>query len=195
MGKKTKVKKEDKEISIYIFAALFLLFIVLFYIVQPSTEPLGMSENKTKENEFIAPRNMTGIDEFAETLIHTEKLAIVMNVTGITMEQARYVYTCGAGLAGSWGKAGRNITNLYIYVIEGENCTTSKPGETDVNATIVKPTQECIEEFEKIPRFYIRYGPSYSTFTNETASIFVDETFEFECSFELKQSGNNEEIN
>lgn len=186
--KKTKKGKEEKrgrkekqqpsDVAIYVLAALFLAFILLFYMTLP---PSDFEEETT----ITVPKNMSPLEEFMFTLSESDELAIVENITGAAGKQSQYVFVCGAGLAGSWGRLGRNLSTLHMYIIENENCIYSNPilvnetGELFVTRTV----PECIAEYENMPYFYIQYGPSFSVFTNSTAHIHIDETFEYECSF------------
>lgn len=175
--------------NIFIATGLFLLVILLLYIVLGESlgvgslgKPLGLpGQNLT------APRNLSGLEEFTATLSAAESLAIVQDVTGTTANQSQIVFSCGAGLAGSWGRLGRNISNLHIYIIDGESCLYSTPVMVNVTGQLYteKSTSECMGTYSALPRFHVSYGPSFSMFTNTTATIYVDENFKGECKFSI----------
>jgi hypothetical protein len=183
-------KGRTPEIPIVYVAAFFIIFIALFYfIVQGGiTPPVTSTQNQSQG------QNMSGdINSFRDSLMAADSMGVVMNVTDINSSTAKYVYACGAGLSGSWGKLGKNISNLYIYVIDGDSCTSSRPIMTEgnvSNATESKTSAECAAENRDRVAFDIRYGPGYSIFTERTAYIFVDETFVDECSFQLSGQEN-----
>ncbi len=193
-SRKTRVTKD----MMFLAFALFVVFIVLFWVFstsKPISSDIGKSDNAI---------NYTGnVQEFSETLYNAESISIVANVTDLDASNSQYVYACGAGLAGSWGKLGKNISMLSVYVIEGDSCTYSSPSlnESQVsNETSVKTASECIAEIESANlnpahvTFYIRYGASYSIFSVNTAFIFVDESFTDECSFRISSSGKTSVI-
>lgn len=164
----------DKKIAIVSIAIFFFVLLFLF-----------LTAKKEKFKLPINFSNFTALPDFEKTLFETEEIAIVMNATDLPSERARYVYMCGAGLAGSWGKEGKNISKLYNYVIDGENCILGIPG---ANLTQMKNTSECIMEYAQVPYFYIAYGPSFSIFTKTTATVFIDESWEGECSYYFQTS-------
>ena len=186
--RKTRVSKD----MMFLAFALFVVFIVLFWVFSTS-KPI---DGNTSDSDSTI--NYTGnVQEFSESLYNAESISIVANVTGLAASSSQYVYACGAGLAGSWGKLGKNISMLSIYVIEGDSCTYSSPSLTESqvsNDTFVKTSSECMEEIESFNAdpghvtFYIQYGASYSIFKISTAFIFVDESFTDECSFRIPSS-------
>jgi len=185
--KRSRVTKD----MMFLAFALFMIFIVLFWVFSTSKPVDGNSG-------FDSKIDYTGnIQEFSESLYSAESIAIVANVTGIGANLSQYVYACGAGLAGSWGKLGKNISMLSIYVIEGEDCTFSSPkitGSQVSDATSLKSARECMEEVSSANldpthvSFYIQYGALYSIFNAKTAFIFVNEDFRDECSFRIPSS-------
>ena len=186
--RKTRVTKD----MMFLAFALFVVFIVLFWVFSTS-KPIDGS-NGGPDNTINYTGNM---QEFSESLYNAESVSIVANVTGLEASSSQYVYACGAGLAGSWGKLGKNISMLSIYVIEGDSCTYSSPSLTESqvsNDTFVKTSSECVAEIESANldpthvTFYIKYGASYSIFNTKTAFIFVDESFADECSFRIPSS-------
>lgn len=157
---------------------VFLLLVLALYV---STQTYGEKEAARNVSAVvIVPAAITPLENFLKTLEKSEELAIVKNISGLDEVKAHVVYQCGIDLAGSWGLAGKNISKLYIYVIDGQNCIFGSPL---LNETIEKSTDECVVEFESLPRFYITYGASFSTFTNTTASIYIDESWRKRCSF------------
>jgi hypothetical protein len=186
--------------NLYIVAALFLVVIILLYAVLGErleggqwSKPLQPAYNLTN---LTAPRNLTGFEQFKIALESTDTLAIVQDVTDLTANQSRIVFTCGAALAGSWGGLGRNISNLHMYVIEGDSCLYSSP--TFVNETgklyDERTRAQCVAEYTKVPYFYIKYGPSFSVFTNTTATIYIDENFKGRCAFGVSEERPQGEI-
>ncbi len=169
--------KQSKEIPMYIIVGLFVIFILAFYFTQGSKIP-SADKNQSPSG--------ASLQKFSETLQASNELGIVMNVSSAAADQARYLYACGAGLAGSWGKLGKNISNLHIYVVSDSECTYSNP--ILQNNTITKTPKECVDENANRTYFDIKYGASYSIFTDHVAYLFVDETFEQECKFEVSQS-------
>lgn len=191
-AKQKEQKKRPWHDNLFIMAGLFLLVILLLYLVLGERlglgslgKPLGLpSQNIT------APRNLSGLEEFTATLRQTSTLAIVQDVTGTTGNQSQIVFTCGAGLAGSWGRLGRNISNLHIYIIDGEQCLYSNPIFVNTTGQLYSEntTADCIAKYTEMPFFYVQYGPSFSMFTNTTATVYVDESFKGECSFKLPEA-------
>lgn len=167
--------------------ALFVVFLVLFWILQNSPKPTVQT----------LPTKKSNIEDFKVSLLNAESMLIVENVTDLTSGNARYVYACGAGLAGSWGKIGKNISSLYIYVIDGNECTFSSPSITNnelSNESTVTTTEECMNRIAEMQKndlavtFEIRYGPLYSIYETNKAYLFVNEDFTEECSFRLSES-------
>jgi hypothetical protein len=186
----TQKKQEEFDVPLYVVVAMFVAFVVLFYYVQSG----GISP--TPPSNQTQTQNVSGnIESFQASLLASDEMGIMMNVTGLDSNHSRYVYACGAGLAGSWGKLGKNISNLHIYVIEGDNCTYSNPlmsGGSVSNATESRTSADCLAESSARVSFEIMYGPEYSIFTDKRAYIFVDENFEQECSF--RTSGSTDSI-
>jgi len=183
-------EKKESDIPLPIVAVVFVAFIVLlYYLYYGGLSPLPSNSNQTGTN-------MSGnIQAFQASLLGSDEMGIMMNVTGLDTNRSRYVYACGAGLAGSWGKLGKNVSNLHIYVIEGDNCTSSSPVVAEgslSNATESRTSSECAAESAGMVSFDIRYGPGYSIFTDRTAYIFVDENFDQECSF--RTSGSSQPV-
>ncbi|VVB74104.1 Uncharacterised protein [uncultured archaeon] len=182
-------EKDEFEIPLYAVAAMFVVFVVLFYYVQSGGISTPPSSNSTPG------QNLSGnIEGFQSSLLASDEMAIVMNVTGLESNYSRYVYACGAGLAGSWGKLGKNVSNLHIYVLEGDACTYSNPlmsANTVSNETESRTSADCMAESSAKVAFEIRYGPGYSIFTDRRAYIFVDENFEEECSFRTSDSSGS----
>jgi len=188
---KSRVSKD----MLFLTFAFLIILIVLFYIISTVPQPINIKNQTSKK--------FTGsLQEFTESLQNSEKLVIVENVSDITSENARYIYACGAGLAGSWGKIGKNISNLYVYVIEGESCLYSNPKLTDnqIDSEIQKTAVQCeneIADFENDPLavlFYINYGPSITRFSTKSALIFVDKDFTGECSFRFSETDTSASI-
>ena len=188
---KSESRRERKSSRDLLFLgfALFILFIIFFWILSnPKSASPATSPN---------PRINGSIQEFKESLINAQTLAIVEDVTSLPSNNTRYVYSCGAGLAGSWGKIGKNISNLYVFVIDGNECTFSSPKLVEnqlSNESTVVTKEECmsmIKQLDENPThvtFYIQYGPLYSLYYTKTAYLFVNEQFGEECSFRISDS-------
>lgn len=168
--------------------ALLVIFIVLFWILQTPPQQVNTQTNSTVRGN---------IEQFKESLINAEGIIIIDKVTGISSEKARYVYACGAGLAGSWGKIGKDISNLYTFVIDGEECTYSSPRITNnelSHESTATNTNECIKKIKEMQKnplyvtFEINYGPLYSIYETHAAYLFVNEDFVEECSFRTSET-------
>lgn len=185
----TQKKNEEFDIPLYVVVVMLLAFVVLFYYVRPGgISPVSPASNQTQS------LNMSGnIESFQASLLATDEMSIIMNVTGLDSNHSKYVYACGAGLAGSWGNLGKNISKLYLYVIEGDNCTYSSPTMSEnqlSNATSSSTAAGCMTDAANRVSFEITYGPGYSIFTERKAYIFVDEKFDQECSFRTSSAGS-----
>ncbi|MEM3408170.1 MAG: hypothetical protein QXW80_02330 [Candidatus Micrarchaeia archaeon] len=168
--------------------ALLVIFIVLFWILQTPPQQVNTeTKNKVRGN----------IEQFKESLLNAEGIIIIDKVTGLSSDKAKYIYACGAGLAGSWGKIGKNISNLYTFVIDGEECTYSSPrlinNELSHESTATN-TNECIKKIREMQKnplyvtFEINYGPLYSIYETHAAYLFVNEDFVEECSFRTSET-------
>ena len=179
-------KDEAVEIPLYVVVAMFIVFVVLFYYVQSGGISATPSFNQTQG------LNMSGnIEGFQASLLASDEMGIVMDVVGLDSNHSRYVYACGAGLAGSWGKLGKDVSKLHIYVMDDSGCTYSNPlmsEGTVSNATESRTAAECMADSASKVSFEVKYGPGYSIFTDRRAYIFVDENFEEECSFRTSTS-------
>jgi hypothetical protein len=186
-GAKPRGKGKPWHDSLYIVAGLFVLFMIL-YIAMRGQGPLTNS-NQSQNSSLKAPRNMTGLEEFKLTLQKTGEIAVVQNFTGISGNQSQSVAMCAAGLAGSWGEIGGELSKLHIYAIEEGRCLYSTP--ILVNATgklyVEKTIDQCVSEYKNMPYFYVSYGPSFSIFTSTSAEIYVDETFKGDCIFGIPE--------
>jgi len=182
-------KDEAVEIPLYIVAAMFVVFVVLFYYVQSGGISPTPSFNQTQ-----GPNMSGNIEGFQSSLLASDEMGIVMDVVGLEPNHSRYVYACGAGLAGSWGKLGKDVSRLHIYVIDDSGCTYSNPlmsSGSVSNATESRTSIECMAESSNKVSFEIKYGPGYSIFTDRRAYIFVDENFMEECSFRTSSSAGS----
>jgi len=174
---------------LFLAFALFVIFIVLFWVFSTS-QPFVPAKN-----DSTSTINYTGnVDQFSQSLLNAESMAIVANVTGLTTNDSRYVYACSAGLAGSWGKLGKNISELSIYVIDGDECTFSSPSMSESqisNQSTVRTTKECVDELNLASlkptqvSFQVQFGSLYTIFSTKTAYIFVNSQFTDECSFRI----------
>ncbi|MEM4590177.1 MAG: hypothetical protein QXK21_02840 [Candidatus Micrarchaeia archaeon] len=193
-----KDKEQGKEIRnfserrrndlLFLGFALLVIFIVLFWILQTPPQQVNTQTNSTVRGN---------IEQFKESLLNAEGIIIIDKVTGISSEKAKYVYACGAGLAGSWGKIGKDISNLYTFVIDGEECTYSSPriinNEISHESTATN-TNECIKKIKEMQKnplyvtFEINYGPLYSIYETHAAYLFVNEDFVEECSFRTSET-------
>jgi hypothetical protein len=181
-------RRVSKDMLFLTFAFLIVL-VILFYILSTVPQPI-----KIKNETSI---KFTGsVQDFALSLQNAEKMIIIENVSDLTSENAKYIYACGAGFAGSWGKIGKNISNLYVYVIDGDSCLSSTPKIVDnqLQSETQKTTLQCqneIADFERDPStilFYINYGPSITRFSTKSALILVDKDFTDECSFRFPET-------
>jgi len=167
--------KESGELPVYLIALLFVAFIVIFAFFYGQRIP-SQPSNQTNQTGTGA-----ALEKFLENLQASQELGIVMNISDTNSSHVKYVYACGAGLAGSWGRLGKNISSLNIYVVNETGCIYSNPSLQ--NQTVIKTIDECVSENRNRTFFDIRYGASYSVFTPTVEYIFVDETFTDECSF------------
>jgi len=184
-GLKSRVSKD----LLFLTFAFLIVLLILFYILSTVPQPINIkNETSTK---------FTGsVQDFTLSLQNAEKMIIIENVSDLTSNNSRYVYACGAGLAGSWGKIGKNISNLYVYVIDGDSCLSSTPKLVDnqLESETQKTTLQCqneIADFESDPStvlFYINYGPSVTRFSTKSALILVDKDFTDECSFRFPET-------
>jgi hypothetical protein len=179
MKKGEEKKNEALEKKNFIFIALLaIIFVIIFsYFV---------SQSETFKKPVIeVPRNMSGYEEFTKNLFYADSLSIVENLTDVP-ENLRYVViNCGSGLAKSWGDIGKNISKLYIYVINGNECYYSYPTMVNVTGKLyeLRNLSECKYT---TPYFYISYGSSFSIFSKDNAIIYVDENYKGECFFQIK---------
>lgn len=202
--------------SLYIVAGLFVLFMIIFIAMRGQGQPLTNSSQGQDQNSSLrAPRNMTGLEEFKLTLQKTETLAIIENVTDIPENKTYLVINCGTSLVGSAAYLEKN-TKLFQIFGENctlnvppqtiyYNCSEEAPINTiklnnsesvlgnntcaamSRSTTQQMSTQECIAQYADSVYFYIQYGPSFSTFTNTTATIYIDETSNGECTFGIPE--------
>ena len=180
----TDKSKKYPELPLYLIAALFVLFIVIFTFVYGDLLP----DQKPPSDENKSVSKTSSKNEFLASILTSDELAIVMTISNIAPSQSQLIYTCGVGFAGSWGALGKNISNLHLYVIEGDNCTYSTPIPSNkTNLTTVRQASECEAEYREKARFDIRYGPSSTIFTNRSAFVLIDETFGADCSFGIPQ--------
>jgi len=175
--------QKSSGVPTYLVAALFIAFIFVFLALYGPK----LMQNEQPSNQSQTNNSGSGglLEQFTASLLEANELGIIMNVTGTESTNARYVYACGAGLAGSWGKLGKNLSGLHIYVFDDTGCTYSNPSLQ--NQTLNKTVADCAAENENQVRFDVRYGASYSIFTKTAAYLFVDETFQDECRFGLPQ--------
>ena len=181
-GFSDKPRKKGKEIPLYLVAALFILFIIGFYFLYPDLIPSDDKNNTIDLNN--SNQRTTTREAFLANLIESESLAIVMTITGTTADQAALIYNCGVGFSGSWGSMGKNISNLDLYVINGDVCTYSTPRQTNgTNKSVELTTDTCTADYADSTRFDIRFGPSSTIFTNRSAFVLIDQQFGADCSF------------
>lgn len=180
---------KKSEVPLAVVALAFIILIVLVYFLWSnflSPTPSGFSKVASIPSQ--QGQNMSGnIQTFLVSLNASDDLSILMNVIGLDTNHSQYVYACGAGFAGSWGQIGKNISNLRIYVVDGDNCTFGGPvvkGSSLSNTTESEPASACASAAAKTVSFFIAYGPSYSIFTDTAAYIFVNENFTSGCSFQ-----------
>lgn len=186
--KSGSVSERRRKDLLFLGFALLVVFIVLFWILQTPPQQISTPTNSTTRGN---------IEQFKESLINAEGIIIIDKVTSLSSEKARYVYACGAGLAGSWGKIGKNISNLYTFVIDGEECTYSSPrivnNELSHESTATN-TNECIKKIKEMQKnplyvtFEINYGPLYSIYETNAAYLFINEEFTEECSFRTSET-------
>jgi hypothetical protein len=189
---KSKAGGEDKisrleQKNFIIVAVLAIVFVIIFsYFV---------SQSETFKKPVIeVPRNMSGYEEFTKTLFYADSLSIVENLTDVP-ENLRYVVmNCGTGLAKSWTEIGKNISKLYIYVINGNECYFSYPTMVNVTGKLyeVRNISECNYSS---PYFYISYGSSFSIFSKNNAIIYVDENYKGGCFFKITNETMTNKIN
>jgi len=185
-GFSDKSPKKGREIPLYAVAALFILFIIGFYLFFPDLIP---SDDKNTTKIDNQTQRTTTREVFLVNLIESDNLAIVMTVTDTTDSQAALIYNCGVGFSGSWGSMGKNISNLDLYVIEGDKCTYSTPSQRNLaNESTVFTSDECTAAYADSTRFDIRFGPSSTIFTNRSAFVLIDERFGADCSFGIPRT-------
>ncbi|MCS7109317.1 MAG: hypothetical protein NZ903_00785 [Candidatus Micrarchaeota archaeon] len=188
--KEKSQKKEDvsfkKSEVLFLVFSLLIIFIVLFWIFQNPIEQRKPSfENVSKGN----------IAEFSDSLLYSDGLIIIENVSGLSEDKARYIYACGAGFAGSWGRIGKNISNLYTFVFTEKDCTYSSPMVKDneiLNTSTTTDIESCVEKINEMQErgfvvFDIRYGPNYNIYETKKAYVFINEEGDAYCSFRIRE--------
>ncbi|MEM2174738.1 MAG: hypothetical protein QXI58_03850 [Candidatus Micrarchaeia archaeon] len=160
-----------------IFVSILVIFFLIFFSYY-------VSKSETfKKPEIKAPRNMSGYEEFTDNLYYSDSVAVVMDVRG-TGEYNYVVMNCGLGLIQSLGEVGKNITKINVFFIDETNCYYVIPSVK--NETLRH--EECAKIYENMTYFYIKYGPSFSIFTKNSSTIYVDENYAGNCSVFIRSS-------
>jgi hypothetical protein len=187
-GDKGKGKAEEiiEQKNFIIVALLVIAFIFIFAYFISSSETFKKSEIKLSQNSEY--------EEFKKVLLASDSLTIIENLTDVPESRRYLVINCGTGLARSWGSIGKNISKLSIYVINGNECYYSYPTMINVTGKLyeLRNLSECRYSS---PYFYISYGQPSSVFTNDSATIYVDESYGGECFFALANESTEEKMN
>ena len=179
---KEKEKKGKREKKFILSLILILALIISFfgiYLFSKSKEERVQTTNQT-----ISETNKTNqtneikfeLEKFLDNLKEAESLAIVENLTKCNQNEKVLIMTCGVGLAQGWGESGKNISKLWIYVIENGNCSYGSVGEIENNTA-----DFCYEMYKDDVMFYLTCGPSSTIFEEKKANVLIDKSFEKKC--------------
>ncbi|MBI4399735.1 hypothetical protein HY570_03215 [Candidatus Micrarchaeota archaeon] len=124
------------------------------------------------------PPPKTNQDIFLENLQKSERVTIIMNITDVNSSGISSVFNCGTELAYSLALLGKDPQNFSAYVFNQSTCV----GLTNVS----RPVTECLAEAKESSTFFINYGDLGTIFRENSAYVYINETFILECKVEKR---------
>ncbi|MBN2478462.1 hypothetical protein JXB01_04195 [Candidatus Micrarchaeota archaeon] len=110
-------------------------------------------------------------EDFQNYVLSSEKVYIVMDIRDASdNETAVKIMQCGIDYAGSQGLSPKQ---KEIYSFDGDGCYSSATGN-------MRTIEECADEFQSGPTFYIVEGDS-TEFSKEFAWVGVNQSYDGEC--------------